>query len=37
MILATFQILIHRSYGILLHEGALLSVILLGGGGKEKA
>ena len=30
------QKMIHRSHDILLHEGALLSVILLGKGGKEK-
>ena len=28
---------IHRSCGIILHEGALTSVILLGDGRKEKA
>lgn len=29
-------VIIHRSRGILLHEGALSSVILLGEGGEEK-
>ena len=33
---AIFQKIIHRSFGLLLHEGPLWSVILLGEGGKEK-
>ena len=34
---AAFRKFIHRSHGILLHKGALSSVVLLGERGKEKA
>ena len=35
-LMVTFQKIIHKLCGILLHKGALFSVILLGEGGKEK-